>query len=125
MNPTTGHHGPPLALGQRGEEYAASWLQAHGYYLIARNVRYRCGEIDIIAADGDDIVFVEVKTRRTRDFGAAEAVDAAKLARMRAAAARWLDDKPWMSVRFDVLELIEDADHFEVTCYEGVDDGTW
>ena len=50
-------------LGQSGEDIAAKFLSKSGYTLLARNYRRRCGEIDIIAKKGGDLIFVEVKTR--------------------------------------------------------------
>lgn len=59
-------------LGRWGEDYAARHLEAAGYTLVARNWRCREGEIDLIFRDGETVVFVEVKTRRGRAFGAPE-----------------------------------------------------
>ena len=49
--------------GRAGEEYAAKWLEEHGYHILEQNYHSRFGEIDIIAEDSQYIVFVEVKTR--------------------------------------------------------------
>ncbi|MBP9501103.1 MAG: YraN family protein [Candidatus Promineofilum sp.] len=59
-------------LGQWGENLAALHLEAQGLALIERNWRCRDGEIDLVARDGETFVFVEVKTRRGRKFGAPE-----------------------------------------------------
>jgi putative endonuclease len=59
-------------LGRWGENVAAIHLEAAGYAILARNWRGAGGEIDLVARDGETIVFVEVKTRRGRDFGAPE-----------------------------------------------------
>ncbi len=56
-------------LGLEGEDQAAAYLQEQGYEIVARNYRYGKGEIDIIANDGDELVFVEVKTRSNDAFG--------------------------------------------------------
>ena len=56
-------------LGRRGEAIAVSFLKRQGYKIIERNYRSKLGEIDIIAREKDNIVFVEVKTRRSDDFG--------------------------------------------------------
>ena len=67
------------ALGREGEEVASRFLEGAGYRIIARNVRFRLGELDIVAADQDCVVFVEVKTRTGTGYGtAAEAVTPAK-----------------------------------------------
>jgi len=59
-------------LGQWGERIAALHLEAHGYAILARNWRCSAGEIDLVARDQETLVFVEVKTRRGRDYGAPE-----------------------------------------------------
>jgi putative endonuclease len=59
-------------LGHWGENVAAIHLEAAGYAILGRNWRCAGGEIDLVARDGETIVFVEVKTRRGRDFGAPE-----------------------------------------------------
>ena len=59
-------------LGRWGENQAADHLTAAGYSLVARNWRCRGGEIDLIFRDGETVVFVEVKTRRGRAYGAPE-----------------------------------------------------
>lgn len=91
--------------GRAGEDAAAALLQAHGYRIVARNVRGPGGEIDIIARDGDTIVFVEVKARLGRSFGSAVgAVDAGKRATLRAIAGDWLQiAAPRARSRFDVV----------------------
>ncbi|MBL3921600.1 YraN family protein, partial [Bacteroides thetaiotaomicron] len=55
--------------------------------------------------DGE-ICFVEVKTRRGKAFGVEESVSTRKLRRLRLAAARWLEPKPWLQVRFDVIGVV-------------------
>ncbi len=60
-------------LGQFGEAWAAGHLTRLGYRIVDRNVRYRCGEIDLIAWDGKTLVFVEVKCRRSSRYGRPEA----------------------------------------------------
>lgn len=54
-------------IGKAGEDYTAQWLQSQGFRIVARNFHSRYGEIDIIAENGEYIVFTEVKARR---FGA-------------------------------------------------------
>ncbi len=60
------------SLGQWGERQARLHLEAEGYRITATNFRSRAGELDIIAVDGDELVVVEVKTRRGNSFGQAE-----------------------------------------------------
>ena len=57
------------ALGESGEEQACRELRRRGYAILARRYRTRHGEIDIVARDGEVLVFVEVKTRSTEAFG--------------------------------------------------------
>lgn len=96
-------------LGQRGEEQAAQYLRAQGYRLLARNWRKREGELDIVAMDGDTLVFVEVKTRRTVRYGVAEeSVDERKQARLAQLAQRFIDENPQLAFRecrFDVVVI--------------------
>jgi len=93
------------ARGRAGEDAAAALLEAHGYRIVARNVRLPGGEIDIVARDGDVVAFVEVKARATRAFGSAVgAVDRRKRATLRALAADWLQiAAPQARARFDVV----------------------
>ncbi|GHO91387.1 UPF0102 protein [Reticulibacter mediterranei] len=64
--------GTRQGLGQTGERLAAERLVQCGYRILERNVRSRYGEIDIVAEEGDDLVFVEVKTRRGVAYGLPE-----------------------------------------------------
>lgn len=76
-----------LPLGRRGERAAEKYLKRNGYRIVARNFRASGAEIDLVAIDGETLVFVEVKTRRSRAAGAPEeAVDERKQRRMRRAA---------------------------------------
>ena len=116
------------AVGRHGEELAARHLEAAGLQILVRNWRCREGELDIVARDGDVLVFVEVKTRSSLAFGApAEAVDRTKSARIRHLALRWImaqRDEPdaqfWEAVRFDVVSVVRRRDGFDVTHLPGV-----
>lgn len=97
------------ALGQTGEDLAADFLQRQGMIVIERNFRCPRGEIDIIARDGDTIVFVEVKTRRTFALGSPlEAVTRAKLKRIRMLSGIWLRGQSgfFPTVRIDALGIV-------------------
>lgn len=95
--------------GREAEEAAAAYLADQGFVILERNWRCRTGEIDLIAKDGERLVFVEVRSRRESSrFGTAvEAVNARKCARVRAVAGVYLSmsragSKP---IRFDVVAV--------------------
>ncbi len=93
-------------LGQQGERAAASYLERSGYRILARNARVEGVELDLVVERGGVVVFVEVKTRRGRAFGApAEAVDARKQARIVRGATAWLRQQRRRPrrARFDVV----------------------
>jgi putative endonuclease len=95
-------------LGARGEGRAAAHLIARGMALVAQNLRYKGGEIDLVMRDGAYTVFVEVKQRGGTRFGAGrEAVTAAKQRRICAAALRYLTEGGLIGApaRFDVVEI--------------------
>ncbi|GAB3560134.1 YraN family protein [Spelaeicoccus albus] len=96
-------------LGQWGEKCAADHLAAQGFDLLDRNWHCRDGEIDLVARDGDCLVIVEVKTRRTGSAGhPLEAVTAKKLATLRRLAALWLRGHPVAAatIRIDVVGVL-------------------
>jgi putative endonuclease len=96
-------------VGSYGERMAVRHLVAEGLVLLDRNWRCSAGEIDIIAREGDVLVFCEVKTRRTTRFGTpAEAVVATKVRRLRRLAAQWLAATGLSprEVRFDVVSVL-------------------
>jgi putative endonuclease len=98
-----------LALGAYGERMAIRFLLDRGLELIDRNWRCHLGEIDAVFADGDTVVFVEVKTRSSAGFGLpAEAVDYRKSVRLRRLAAQWLHEHDVHArvVRFDVISVL-------------------
>jgi putative endonuclease len=101
------------ALGIEGEARAAAHLEARGYRILARNARAGRVEIDLVAMRGRTLVFVEVKTRRSRNGGAPEeAVDYRKRERLVQGAAAWLAEHPRAriaQVRFDVVACEWDA----------------
>jgi putative endonuclease len=93
--------------GAEAEDLACVWLQARGLRLRERNYRSRRGEIDLIMQDGEQLVFVEVRYRRSSRYGsAAESVTAAKQARLISAASQYLQHQSGaLACRFDVLAL--------------------
>lgn len=99
----SGTHG--RALGYAGEDRAADHLQRLGYVLLARNFTVRGGELDIVALDGECLVFVEVKQRRRSS--PEDALSAKKAARLRKAASayRRANDAEDMAFRFDLIAI--------------------
>lgn len=97
--------------GDFGEEQAAVYLKKHGYQIIGRNYKVRTGEIDLIAANREYLVFVEVKMRKNDHFGEAkEFVGAMKQNRVRSAAMQWLAlNETELQPRFDVIEIYGDV----------------
>src|SRR5579863_5303502 len=80
-----------VALGKIGEDLACRELERRGYAILARRYRGRVGELDIIALEGQTVVFVEVKAREGRKFGdAVDAVTSRKRRRMTRVALEYL-----------------------------------
>lgn len=94
-------------LGSEGESVALQFLKKQGYTIIQRNFKTQIGEIDIIAKDGETIVFVEVKTRKNDTFGAPyESVNTAKRQKMKNVALLYLKkQKKELPARFDVISI--------------------
>ena len=94
--------------GNRGEEMAVRYLEKMGYCIIERNFIFQHGEIDIIAREGNELVFIEVKLRRGSNFGTPEeSITARKQQLLRRTAEGYLalhqiDDVP---CRFDVVTI--------------------
>ncbi len=82
-------------LGRLGERLALAYLEAHGHILVEANVRRREGEIDLVTLDGDTLVFVEVKLRRSARLGGAiQALTRTKQRRMAVLAEAYAADHP-------------------------------
>jgi putative endonuclease len=100
---------PHLLLGRRGERQACRFLARSGYDILARRHRTRSGEIDLVAFEGDILVFVEVKTRTGRSYGEPwEYVDWEKRQALRRAAEDFIArfDLGRFDYRFDVVSVI-------------------
>ena len=96
-----------IERGKRGEYAALEYLLKQGYVYRDRNFRAAKCEIDLIVMDGDTLVFVEVKLRKSPDFAAArEYVDRRKQDRLRATASMYLAQHPTkLPCRFDIIEI--------------------
>lgn len=98
------------SLGQIGEDIASVYLKSRGYEILERNFRSLIGEIDIIAKDGENLIFIEVKTKSNKDFGLPqEMVTAKKQNKLIKVADSYLKEKnlediPW---RIDVVAIIK------------------
>ncbi|HHE41466.1 MAG TPA: YraN family protein [Dehalococcoidia bacterium] len=103
-----------LTVGRRGEEIARALLKKRGYKILETNVRVRLGEIDIVARRKDCLVFVEVRTRTSRNFGTPEeSVTKRKRDKLVACALDYvashgeMHDRAW---RIDVVAVELDSD---------------
>jgi len=107
-------------LGNLAEQRACQFLQAQGLELITQNYRTKCGEIDLIMRDSEEIVFVEVRSRAKNDYGTPiESINKNKQQKMIKTSLIFLQQRNWLdkvNCRFDVigvshdnLEWIQDA----------------
>ena len=97
-----------IELGAKGEELAVRYLKKRGYRIVERNYRTRLGEIDIIAEQGDDLVFIEVKTRSDTLLGSAfESVTKQKQKQLSKVALEYIskEDCHNRPARFDVVAI--------------------
>lgn len=102
---------PHTAVGRRGEDLAHRYLRTAGYTVVARNYRPGGGqtEVDLVARDGDTVVFVEVKSRTTDEFGSPDRAVGAEKRKHIVRAARAYATRAgieWSQVRFDVISIV-------------------
>ena len=103
---------PRAKLGTFGEELASRFLQDHGYQIVTTNYRCAYGEVDIVALEGEELVFVEVRTRRDGIFGTPEeSLSGRKLQRLLATCQNYVQqrgakDAPW---RVDLVSVYLDG----------------
>lgn len=99
-------------VGSRGEEMAAEFYKNNGFYIAAQNFHSPFGEIDLIAESEDEVVFVEVKVRRsTAGYNPKEAVTSSKIEKIRKTAEHYIYKSHIygsLQPRFDVAEIILD-----------------
>jgi len=112
-----------MELGKKGEDIAAEYLRQQGYKIIERNFKNKLGEVDIIAEDKNILCFVEVKTRRTANFGSPfEAVTARKQHKLIRLAESYLQFKKLNNpeMRFDcVAVFVEEGGDEQVELIKG------
>ena len=110
-----------IVTGKTGESLSVKFLQEKGYRILDRNWRWKQLELDVIAQDGGQLVFVEVKSRKGKYYGTpAEFIDGSKEKKLMAAAQAYIEqiDYEW-EIRFDFIEIIfRDEQHFEINHYE-------
>ncbi|MBR5804010.1 MAG: YraN family protein [Bacteroidaceae bacterium] len=95
-------------LGKRGEDEATQYLERKGYFIMHRNWRWGKKELDIVARDGEEVVIVEVKTRRNTDYGKPEdAVNEQKIRHILSSTDAYIRkyaiDLP---IRFDIVTVV-------------------
>lgn len=104
-------------LGKRGEDEAVRYLESKGYKILERNFLCRQGEIDIIALDEDYIVFVEIKSRTSTEYGLpSESVTERKIKHMTKAIQYYLYRRNLEkeNIRVDVIEVYVKEDKYEI-----------
>lgn len=103
--------------GKEGEWRAAEYLEKKGWQILARNYRHKRGELDIIGLDKEVLVFVEVKFRKSNDFGFPENfVNEHKIGMLRKTALEYILKENWeKDIRFDIVAITGEGDpeHFE------------
>ena len=111
-------------LGSLGEKLAVDYLKQQGYQIISKNYRCQHGEIDIIVADSEYLIFVEVKTKRNLKFGTPqEEVDWRKQERIRLVAQHYISHHPAVELdyRFDVISILyHSSKQYQITHLQNV-----
>lgn len=106
-----------INTGKEGEKLAEAYLKKNGYHIIEKNYRCAIGEIDIIAKEKNELVFLEVKTRKSEDLGFPEqSVGIKKQKKMSQLALWYLQDKKMNGIisRFDVLAITMHSNDNEI-----------
>lgn len=113
-----------LATRHWSERVACSYLTSLGWQLLANNYRLRGAELDLVMQDGATVVVVEVKQRKSADFGhPAEAIDIRKLSRLRAAAQHFVSYQlhaPYTGLRIDAVLLLGTERSYQLEHLENV-----
>jgi len=115
---------PRREFGNEGENLAATFLEQKGYQILERQYRCSFGEIDLICRLGDEVVFVEVKSRHTHEYGyPEESVTATKRRHLLSVSEEYLEshhlcESPW---RVDVIAIEFDQDPAKISHFEAID----
>lgn len=119
---------PHLKLGRLGENMAAEYLASCGYTILARNVSYKWGEIDLICQCGDEIVFVEVRTRSVGRLLPPEmTVGPNKLHKLTKSAKAWTESRQYSGFwRIDLLAITFSKDNsHKIEHIKNITEGIW
>ncbi len=102
-------------IAKKGEDFAYKMIKSMGYKVLERNYRCGMGEVDLIALDGDVLVFIEVKTRKYSVEYAKEAIDKRKKRKLILLASYYIKKKRLyhLRVRFDVIAVQINGKHFK------------
>ncbi len=117
-----------LRLGRDGEDAACDYLKSIGYVILDRNVSYRCGEIDIIARDDDEIVFAEVRTRSVGKITPPETtVGPNKLSKLIKSARIWTESANYCGFwRIDLVAVTsENGKLCKIEHIKNITEGIW
>jgi len=97
----------PNVKGALGEALAELFLKQRGFLILARNFRTPFGEIDLIAQEGETVVFIEVKSLYSANLAPEESIGRRKKEHLKRAALAFLKEKGWLArlVRFDVVTI--------------------
>lgn len=103
-------------LGKKGEQLATDFLVKKGYNIVERNYRFEKAEVDIIAKQKDTLAIIEVKTRSTTDFGnPQDFVKPSQIKRLVKAVNEYVNDNDLnVDVRFDIIAIIKDGNHYKI-----------
>ena len=118
MNPSNN-----ILVGKTGEELAVTFLKEKGYEILHTNLHLEKVEVDIVAKDKNQIVFVEVKTRSSAMVGPEKAVNKSKQKNLQRAAEIFLEERQLKNeLRFDIIAIVKqknntDIEHFEDAFY--------
>lgn len=110
-------------VGAFGESKAVFYLESHGIEIIQRNYFAKVGEIDIIAKEGDTLLFIEVKYRKSITFGTAlESVTKTKMKRIYLAGMTYLENHRYENYRFDLIAIDSEKIEWVKNMFEGYEE---